>query len=305
MTGNVKRSRVFNARGELDYISPSSLGTWKKDRDEWVKRYMTVREREPQTDAMGIGSWFDWRVKSGLMKLMGLPWDEEAEFCGAVEEHNRNNSVVKGWGEKVWQHYVGCGAWASLVELVRLSDGGVLRAEKELRGPCSRDSRVVLMGKPDLRFEVSGVGVILDWKVNGLLSKSLVSPGKGYIDAFPDRGCHRGTLPMVCGDLGWVCGNAEWFGWADQTDTYAEILGYPGYYAMVDQVVLTRAGLRVCRSRVWRTSSDRERLVDNYVGMWEAVARDHVYTDLDLSESQGRVGTMAGPSVASRLIAGL
>jgi len=189
-----------------------------------------------------------------------------------------------------------------LLELVRLSDGGIIRAEKELRGPITGDGRVVLMGKPDLWFEVDGVGVILDWKVNGMLSRSMISPGKGYIDAFPDRGLHRGTTPRVEGKLGWVCGHRDWFGWRDQTDTYAEILRYPGYYAMVDQVVLTRGGLRVCRSKVWREREDRLELLDEYIGMWEAVARGHIYTDLSLEESQERVATMRGPTAESKLI---
>ena len=339
-------SGALDAAGRLRYISPSSLALWKSNREDWALKYLTRRDREPQTAAMGVGSYFDWKVKTAVMRLLGLDWDTDYEYTQSLEPQNRvEGCTAVTVGERVWQNYVSNGGWTSLLEMVRVSDSGICVCEKTIMGllPSSGegfwyqksdpryvgldyiDRRVVmsgsrgqdagngdprnavLMGKPDLWFTVDGVLVILDWKVNGLLSRAKMSPKAGYVDSFPGRNVHRGTLPDVCGPLRWVCGDPSKFAWHEQLDTYAWCImsrhglkDQGGYYAIIDQTV---SDMRVCRSRVWRPWNAGDLTRESYLGMWEAVnIRDHVFTDLDIEESRSRCRTIRGPGVESKLL---
>ena len=132
------------------YLSPSSLGTWEADQEEFYLRYLADKRppRMPQTQPMSIGSAFDAYVKSYYHKVLFNTVDPEFEFdtifINQVEEHNRDWALVAG--KYAFDAYQTSGALADLLNELQKSQSDP-RFEFTLQDEFMG---VPLLGKPDL-----------------------------------------------------------------------------------------------------------------------------------------------------------
>jgi hypothetical protein len=178
------------------HISPTSFNLWHKDQDEWKRRYMG-KERTGQTQAMVAGTAFDVCIKNYLTtRLLGQ--EAKYEYKTSVDQNLLGFAIVHG--PKLFKHYSETGALAHL--LAELSSAAYIRMESTVRGliggvPC--------MGNPDLWFVTrGGVQCTLDFKVNGYVSPTKMSPPKGYLWRVDGAGGivrqHKGVMPRILMD---------------------------------------------------------------------------------------------------------
>lgn len=308
----LEKSRLISIR-KPSYLSPTSLGQWLKNKDEFFIKYLAeVRSpRLPQTQAMSVGSAFDARVKTYLSKVcFGKErWKFEELFEKQVEACNRDFALVAG--ERVWELYKGCGALQDLVTaLGRSITEPVFETDMQkevvmdLTNPETGllfPGKVVLKGIPDLLFHTENCQVILDWKVNGYLSKA--SPRKGYVMCYPDRISHKDVfvdyhygLPCVSGDF-----ELLYEDWARQLCTYTWLLGQPlvnRTLMQIHQIAYNSEDTRKCRVAVHSglcSEGFQKNLFAQYVDLWQKIQRSDF--DADWVERMNAVAeTMKGDS---------
>lgn len=168
------------------YMSPSSLKTWKQNRDEYYLKYLceTPPPKSEQTLAMAIGSGFDARIKSYLAQAVFGNQDPrfklETIFEAQVEPQHRDKVL------DISQYIFGCykhfGALADLlIELQEASEEPCFEFTVENRVSHEADfSGVPILGKPDVYFvSKTGMIIVYDWKVNSYYRQT--SPKPGYI----------------------------------------------------------------------------------------------------------------------------
>jgi len=84
------------------HLSPSSLGTWESDREDFYIKYLASKRPiwKPQTEPMSVGSAFDAYVKAALHReLFGAVdpvYELDALMEAQVDEHVRDWARVAG-----------------------------------------------------------------------------------------------------------------------------------------------------------------------------------------------------------------
>ena len=296
---------------QLKYISPSSLGTWEKDREDFYYRQLAdVRpDRPPQENYMSIGSAFDAYVKAELYSACFGPgfnpqFEFDALFTEQVEEHNRDWAFVAG--KYAFDSYCITGSYDELLAALQRS---AVPPQFEFRVDGNVHG-VPLMGKPDCRYITpAGVHVILDWKVNGFCSVHGATPYKYYRmirdgwEGKASRGAsrpHKKYVPVEFGDMAIGSHGLEETcqDWADQLSIYGWMLGEKvgGMDAVmcIDQLAckyqegkfpLIRVANHCCRiSPEWQ-----ERLVTRLTSCWNAIQAGLIYDDLTAEENAERI----------------
>ena len=157
------------------YISPSALKIFRRDdKTEFFIRYLCEdrADRMPQTQPMSVGGAFDAYVKHSISKMLGIECDFDVLFCEQVEPHNRD--FARTAGAICLDAYKVSGAMADIMTMLKKADS----IDMELVGEGTiavGGGTCKLLGKPDLKFIIAGIPVMLDWKVNGYCSASNTS----------------------------------------------------------------------------------------------------------------------------------
>jgi len=312
------------------YLSPSSLMQWEKDPAEfYLQRLAEVAPpKMPQTVPMAIGSAFDAFVKAemGGLKSEAL----QTLFDSQVELRGEDRAFVIDAGTYCMHVYKESGAMACLLQDARwVAEGKAPMYEASLtKDICMPGSLhgVPILGKPDCAIPlVNGGMLVIDWKVNGYMSTSGVSPNKGYV-ALREIGStsevkrHKSCTPEC---LGTVEGtdilmnlcvpledvNADW---ALQVCTYAWLFGAEVgsvIVAGIDQLACKDLGMgrgvppkiRVASFRNYIGEDFQYGVMQRYATLWEVLGweddrlRDHL---------QGRGIDCAGLDIIAASYAG-
>lgn len=299
------------------YLSPSALFQYRKDKKEYFRRYCCDYKppKIQQTPAMAVGSAFDAFVKSYLYAEFGRPktaeeaqkYERQRLFDSQVEIQNRQ--VVWEYGEHLFEMYKSSGALGDLMMDLRKAIDEP-RFEIDLQGTVTGPSGgsgegnmgsstggqpsvsdkgierhingVVLLGKPDIRFINSEAAhVIQDWKVNGFLSKSPVSPKPGYVQlrecdehgGWIRRGPHKDA--MIGPRFGMMLNSTKLEyvdeDWAAQLATYGWLLGStPGQELVVgiEQFCGNKNSLRLASHRTTIGRQFQLNLLNEYIDLW-------------------------------------
>ena len=297
-----------------EYLSPSSLKTFEKNKDEFYLKYLADKKppRLGQTAPMAVGSSFDAYVKSYLHHSLygnygsGDAYKFEVIFEKQVEPHARTLALADG--KIVFDAYKRSGALADLMLDLNAAIGKP-RFEFDIKGFVkTKVGDVPMLGKPDIFFISSeGARVIPDWKVNGFYSNSNTSPKKGYIkirdgwdssvakasnnnhmaykDTYPVR--RLGIMMNTGIDFEEV--DAEW---ADQICVYGWLLGEEvgstNLIAGIEQIVGNPPKLRIASHRATPSAAWQYNLLDRIERTWRAIKSGHYFEELTLEESQQR-----------------
>ena len=291
------------------YLSPTSLGTWEKDQEEFYLRYLadTRPPRMPQTQPMSVGSAFDAYVKNYYHSALFNTLDPRFELDTILEEQVEKHNLdwARKAGKYVFECYRTSGALADLLTELKKSQSEPrfeFTLEQEIFG-------VPLLGKPDLFFTHKfGAPIILDWKVNGFCSKYPKSPNRGYLRVrdgwvgVPSRNAnamHKDAIPMK--HCGVVINIAEFLeniekSWATQLCTYAWLCGAEigsEFVVALDQIVAKpdapdKPRLRIAEHRCLISADFQRKTVSRYSELWEIVNSNHIFRDLSLTDSSTR-----------------
>ncbi len=255
---------------------------------------------------MSIGSAFDAYVKSDIYsnlfgsRIIGSPYEFETIFEKQVEKQHRNWARIHG--RYVFDRYKASGALADLM----LELNGAIGEPKfefdlqaEVRGMDKTISGVVFLGKPDLHFtNKQNLSVILDWKVNGYVSKWPTSPKPGYVCKKPgwsmhkdcDRVLHKGMYINRATTMDKVDA-----GWAAQLSIYSWLCGDEigsDFVTAIDQIVCNTKGLTLQWPELvfaqHRTLVDPQFQIDLFnlaKSLWDSIADDHYFRELTKDES--------------------
>lgn len=295
------------------YLSPTSLGQWEKDQEEFYLQYLADKRppRIPQTQPMAVGAAFDAYIKSYyhsvLFNTVDPRFEFETIFETQVDPHNRD--WARTAGKYVFECYKTSGALSDLLGELQKSQSTPrfeFSLQEEFRG-------VPLLGKPDLHFvHHSGNEIILDWKVNGFCSKYNKSPNRGYLrvrdgwvgppsrnanavhkDAFAMN--HSGVIINIAENLETI--NREW---ATQLCTYAWLCGAEigsEFVVAIDQIVAKpdlpdRPKLRIAEHRCLVSPDYQRTAMARYSELWEIVNSNHIFRELSFEESATRCQTL-------------
>lgn len=316
---------------DIAYLSPTSLHKAETDLHEFYKEYLADNRppRLKQTEAMSVGSAFDAYVKNALVKdLFGQAsgkFDFETLFTSQVEAHNRD--FARTAGLHCFTSYKVSGAYAMLLRVLQVSpvaprfeftarsssDAGVAGAVAYGDG----SSAVPILGKPDCAFEdIARNHVILDWKVNGYMSK--MSPAKGYERCYDGWSTDRAKRSRSHGKA-----HKEWFPaaspggrsaaggiqvnalltldqvnakWALQQATYGWLAGFEigsDFKVAIDQLACGPAAadpagrplVRVALHRALISSEFQKQVAGRYAWLWDLIQSGWIFRDMSEDES--------------------
>lgn len=290
------------------YLSPTSIGIWEKNREQFYLYYLCEARtpRDPQTDAMAVGSAFDARVKSWLVeRLLGKrpQFEFTSLFEAQVEQHNRDKALAAG--NEVFDAYVKQGALADL--LLDLEGCiGEPRFEASLEAPVSMSGMfgdVPLLGKPDIYFITKlGARIIFDWKVNGYYSPKPVSPKPGYVrqrtaDHRTNGRSHDKAMVITVNGIKVSVNHplcSVETGWAAQLSIYAWLLGEPigsQFIAAIDQIAVAKDNVfdtrdfRIAQHRSVVTEKFQTDLYKKAHAIWHQIKSGHIFEDRPREES--------------------
>lgn len=292
---------------EVKYLSPSSLGVFEHNTEEFYLRYLADERppRAPQTQPMSIGSAFDAYVKSYLHeRLFGKGNDPRFELDALieaqVEEHNRD--WAREHGRYVFEQYRQCGCLADM-----MTEFGVAQSDPRFefevqgtvngyrQGVTTEIAGVTFLGKPDVHYvNKHGTTVVLDFKVNGYCSTRAQAPMAGYVRlrsaGRTNMGQHKDALllthngMMINAIKNLEDGNKDW---AKQLAIYAWLTGCPvgsDFLVAIDQISCSPnpSGLpqvRVAEHRTRVGAPFQNELFARACEIWEIVHSDHVFRD--------------------------
>ncbi len=291
---------------EPKYLSPTSIGIWQTNRDQFYMYYLCEKRtaRDPQTEPMAVGSAFDAKVKSWLVeRLLGKrpQFEFTTLFEAQVEAQNRDEALRAG--NEVFNAYVGQGA---LSDLLLDLEGciGEPRFEASLEAPVSMSGMfgdVPLLGKPDIYFITKlGARIIFDWKVNGYYSAKPVSPKPGYVrqrtmDKNNGRAHDKAMVMTVDGikisAMHPLCSVEKT--WAAQLSIYAWLLGESigaQFIAAIDQIAVAKDcfGTREFRIAQHRSTITEKFQTDLYKmahAIWHQIKSGHIFDKMSREES--------------------
>lgn len=280
----------------LEFLSPTAIDKFQKDPKTFYKEYLadTRMERLKQTEAMSVGSAFDAFVKHSLVKALFGKADGRFDlgelFTSQVESHNRTFAWIEG--RAAYEAYVNSGAFARLLLLLERS---VAPPRFEFTGQAVVRG-VPLLGKPDLAFDDSdGNRVILDWKVNGWVSASGVSPNPGYMECLDADGGYGGAhknfvLARTSGGVPYCAVSELDEKWDRQLSIYhmvvAEESGHNGgglCLGAIDQITKRSGKVRVALHRVQLRNLEKWWAEANNV--WEIIKSGWIFRDMSEEQS--------------------
>lgn len=296
------------------YISPTSLSSWLKDREEFYLNYLAdVRPPKfPQTLAMSVGSAFDAYVKSYLHQtLFGTGHVNAPQFKLDVIFEQQVESQNRDWAREAGQHcfnkYKDSGALSDL--MIEMQNAQTEpRFEFSVEGLVQNNyapEGVILSGKPDCYFIAkSGSKVILDWKVNGYCSYA--SPKAGYIKlrettcgmkSSKHNCAHKDAMPMLInGVMINAAKNMELTdeSWATQLAIYAWLLGAevgdPTIIGAIDQLACDgKVGIptiRVANHRAMIGKDFQIKMFGECLQLWDVIHSDYIFRDKTPEQSK-------------------
>lgn len=279
----------------IEYLSPTSISKYIESPEDFYLRYLAdvSPPREPQTQAMSVGSAFDAYVKSYLHNSLFGNTDSRFEFNtifeSQVEVHNRD--FAKAAGYDCFDVYKKTGALNDLMIMLSKASN-TPRFEFELHGVIhSRDmGGVILLGKPDVHFiSEKGVNVILDWKVNGYCSQA--SPKKGYLRSRPDNARHKEVLSAWFEDIEYNTAltlDQVDVDWARQLSIYSWLLGMDvgsKFIVAIDQLACRATGIRIAEHRAMVDINFQHSLYERAQQIWDRVHSNHYFQDMVLEDS--------------------
>jgi hypothetical protein len=167
-----------------------------ENKEDFYLRYVTPNrpDRVPQRQIFSVGSAFDAYAKNFIHEAL-FGKSPEFEFTTLfekqVEPHNRDWALKAG--KICFDAYRNSGALIDLLMILRDADG-----DAQFEFTVSTDEAVTqmgevrLLGKPDAYFKHKfGEYIVLDWKVNGYMSKA--TPKPGYVMIRDGIGVSRNT----------------------------------------------------------------------------------------------------------------
>jgi hypothetical protein len=299
---------------KLEYLSPSSIATWTKDKAGFYLRYLSDNPlpKEPQNHHMVVGSSFDAFVKNFLhTKLFGEGTDPKFDLVTLFNDQVENESLRRmAWdaGIHLFENYKRLGALDNL--LVQLGKTiGKPRFEMDVRGSASCGRLGVHQGipirvKPDLFFvNEFDAHVILDWKVNGFWTASGATPLKGYVRLREDGKFPQGHAEAVVKEHKGIFINTKLNienqneDWARQLFWYSVMCGEEvgaDFIAMIHQLVCKPGPLpekprvRVAEHACFISREFQDKCFREAADLWEAVSSDWIFRDVSKEESQAR-----------------
>lgn len=297
----------------IKYLSPTSIGLWEADQEEFYLRYLADDrpERLKQTHPMAVGSAFDAHVKSYLHRMLNETSDPAFEFETLfekqVEIQNRDRALIAG--KYVFEAYKISGALADCLLLMK----GGAQFEFTVTGQTEGQiGDVVFMGIPDAHFKtVKSTDVILDWKVNGFYSTKSPSPGyvkirDGFINAKPSRNnnnAHKDCFVYRRDGVG-VNVNCTLDKtdpvWARQLSIYAWMIGCPvgsDFIVAIDQLCckpdqFMAPQIRVAEFRSLVSPEFQKQVFDSACNIWSITHSDHIFRHMSKDESGQRCATL-------------
>lgn len=305
---------------KIEYISPSSIGVFEHDLEEYYMRYL-ADDRPPrmlQTQPMSIGSAFDAYVKNFIHEaLFGKGNDPryalDAIFEAQVEPHHRD--WARQHGAYVFSQYQQAGCLADLMLDLRRAQGEP-RFEFDLKGAVhgyregieSTISNVTFMGKPDAHFiNHEGTTVILDFKVNGYCSTKAQSPMAGYINlrsaGRSAAGAHKDCQPMM--HNGMMINIARYLeesskDWARQLSIYAWLTGCAvgsDFLVGIDQLSCSPnpgglPSIRIAQHRTRCSNAFQWKTFNRAAEIWEVVHSEHLFRNMSKAQSKSHCASL-------------
>jgi hypothetical protein len=199
-------------------------------------------------------------------------------------------------GERVWELYKKVGAWKWLKNLLKDAEG--IETEMMVQGVVGD---LELRGIPDLIFQIDGVWIIFDWKVNGYFAKGNgQSPCKYYSARLETGGqCKPHRDVMVVGENRKLRLNTLHHMheadpiWATQLATYAMIKEIEGdFIGMIDQLTFVNGSagkeLRCAQFRMRITEEFRSEVYQRYKTMDDTVKSGWLFRDISMTASKQR-----------------
>lgn len=297
----------------LKALSPTALHTWESNPVEFVNNYVIDKPKMPQTPAMSIGSAFDCRAKAFLQgKLCGKETEEfilKNLFDSAVSSHNADWAWAES--EKLFKKYLDSGAMNDM--LLELTDFTVMPKFEFSVGSSLTEAQVCsvpLYGKPDCYFvNAHKVHVILDWKVNGYMSKA--SPAAGYVKIRPLNRAYKDMTVMPFKGMRIGFGVPLKRDWEDQLIMYAWMLAgsldlsSEDWVVGIDQLACNGPDdVRVASFRSTINPTAAKALWERVVRCWDHIQREHYFANMSEADSNDyteRLVAMNGTSVVSML----
>jgi hypothetical protein len=297
---------------QLKAISPTALHTFETDSTAFILTYVAKVKRPKQLKVMSIGSAFDSRCKAHLT----------AELCGGNEKEiftqlfessveTQNQKWAMQESKQLFDWYKQTGALTDLVieltgfQVAPKFEFSINRTLMEKAVHTEGTSIAIpLTGKPDCFFHnVEAAKVILDWKVNGYLTKA--SPGAGYVRCRDlsgyNEGAHKDTTTIKYKGIYLGYGVPLKQDWMDQLIIYSWILGdgilsfdsdewILGIEQLACNVNNTNLDkrLRVASFRLSRDPAAARTLWERLVRMWTMIQKGHYHVNLSLEESEQR-----------------
>lgn len=325
-----------------EYLSPSSLKQFEKDRVEFYIKYLADNRpgRVAQTQPMSVGSAFDGYVKSYIHYALFGNYGKDNEyeldtiFTNQVEAHNRD--FARPAGEYVFKRYSHCGALSDMM-LDLNKAAGPPRFEFSIQGVVRGEiGAIPLLGKPDIFFiSDRGGRVIWDWKVNGYCGASGTSPVKGYTkcrDTWSSlewkASRNNGMAHKDCwlkDHLGIQINGTQYMEdcsteWADQLAIYAwlsgEEIGSENLIVGIDQIVSNGYKnpqgfpyLRVANHRSRISANYQYTLLDRLNRVWSAIKSGHIFgemsreaNDIKIAELEKLAETLSATDPMSKFV---
>lgn len=265
---------------------------------------------------MSVGSGFDAYVKSDLHAALYGPGSDpmfefDAIFTEQVEEHNRD--FTRKAGKHIFECYKLTRVYDELLALLQTSTEPP-QFESKVEGLL--DGTVPYLGKPDLRFVISPLGVtvrcVLDWKVKGYCSKYGASPSKGYAlcrDAYGGKQSqshlkeHKNYLAYDHHGFSINAGFMEACNedYADQVSPYGWLLGEKigdeNVVVMIDEIVAkympdAQPLLRVANHRARVSHAHQLKLYARIKRCFDAIQSGHIFSDLSREDNDARCETL-------------
>ena len=310
---------------QIERLSPTSLQLFESDREQFYLKYLSDNKppKEPQSDAMVVGSSFDAFVKCALHQHLFNNDGNGAYDLQTLFKKQVSNKELRPWAWEAGKYAFDCyRTWGCYDELLRELEQSEEdpRFEFELTGLVGD---VPMVGYPDMWYKLK-VQVVLDWKVNGFCSKHSQSPKKFYQSCRDCWGEDRAKPTRGGGEpkphkkyeefhhLGHKIGGHFLHEtdrkWADQITTYSWLLGVQvgdeDMVAAIDQLACKPSPdpkanrwplIRVAQHRCRISKSWQQALFERLHASWNTIQSGHIFDDLSKEDSDSRCEVLDMP----------
>lgn len=282
---------------KIEYLSPTSITLWRKDRVEFYRRYLSDQRPlyDPQTVPMLVGVCFDALVKQELVKRLIGQVPERLSYEGLTSKGIAANTLKsdadmgRALAQLAFSEYVNTGTLGVLMEAMERSPAAP-QFEFTINGLVDekQPNGLRIKGKPDLAYSLPGGDlVILDWKCNGVAGTARTSPKPGWyrcVGALTGREKYEPSEKLE--DV-----SEEW---AMQLYLYGVILGArAGHVAYrIEQVC---GGVNELRFASYDCSIGVEwgaRLMAEAIEIWEIIQSGWIFRDKSREESEELQGRL-------------